>query len=67
MQLAWLSLLPPIIVIGAVYFTQRLNLSLMLGIISAALIATQGNVITALFLCGQEVVTHFTDMDNIYM
>ncbi len=67
MQLTWLSLLPPIIVIGAVYVTQHLNLSLALGIASAALIATQGNVISALMLCGEKCVTHFTDLDNIYM
>ncbi len=67
MPLTWLSLLPPIIVIGSVYLTQHLNVSLALGIASAALIATQGNVISALMLCGEKCVSHFCDWDNIYM
>jgi tetracycline resistance efflux pump len=67
MQLTWVSLLPPLIVIGTVCFTHQLNVSLALGIISAALIATQGQVIPALMLCGQKFVTHFSDYDNIYL
>lgn len=67
MPLTWLSLLPPLIVIGSVYFTHQLNISLVVGILSAALIATQGHVLPALLLCGQKFVTHFSDWDNIYM
>lgn len=67
MQLTWLSLLPPLIVIGSVYFTQQLNISLVLGILCAALIATQWQIIPALMLCGQKCVEHFSDVDNIYM
>ncbi len=67
MQLTWLSLLPPLIVIGAVCCTQQLNISLAIGILCAALIATQGNVVSALMLCGQKLVTHFSDVDTLYM
>ncbi len=67
MPLTWLSLLPPLIVIGAVCVTQHLNVSLALGIISAALIATQGQLLPALMLCGQKFVMHFSDVDNIYL
>lgn len=67
MQLTWVSLLPPLIVIGTVCFTHQLNVSLALGIMSAALIATQGQIVPALMLCGQKFVTHFSDCDNIYL
>jgi tetracycline resistance efflux pump len=67
MPLTWLSVLPPLIVIGAVCLTQHLNISLALGILSAALIATQGQVFLALLLCGQKFVTHLSDWDNIYL
>jgi Na+/H+ antiporter NhaC len=67
MPLTWLSLVPPLIVIGSVYFTHQLNISLVVGILSAALIATQGGVIPALLLSEQKFVTHFSDWDNIYM
>lgn len=67
MQLTWVSLLPPLVVIGTVCFTHQLNVSLALGIASAALIATQGQIIPALMLCVQKFVTHFSDYDNIYL
>lgn len=67
MQLTWVSLLPPLIVIGAVCITHQLNISLALGIVCAALIATQGHVFSAAMLCGQKFVTHFSDLDNIYL
>lgn len=67
MDLTWISLLPPLIVIGAVCITHRLNVSLAVGIASAALIATQGQMIPAIMLCGQKIVTHFSSCDNIYI
>lgn len=67
MQLTWLSLLPPLIVIVVVFFTHQLNISLVLGILSAALIATQGDIMPALMLCAQKFITYFSDSDNIYL
>jgi tetracycline resistance efflux pump len=67
MQLTWVSLVPPLIVIGAVFVTNQLNISLALGIIAAALLVTQGQIIPALMICVQKFVTHLTDSDNIYL
>jgi tetracycline resistance efflux pump len=67
MDISWVSLLPPLIVIGAVCITHQLNISLAIGIISAALIATQGQIFSAIALCGQKFITHFSDWDNIYL
>ena len=67
MLLTWVSLLPPLIVIGAVCITHRLNVSLAFGIASAALIATQGQMMPAITLCGQKFVTHFSSWDNIFI
>ena len=67
MELTWVSLLPPFMVIAAVCVTHRLNISLALGIASAALIATQGRIFSAIILCGQKFITHFSDYDNIYL
>ena len=39
--------------------TQQLNVSLTLGIVSAALIATQGQVMPALMLCVAEIYYAF--------
>ena len=67
MQLTWVSLLPPLVVIGAVCILHQLNISLALGIVCAALIATQGQVVPALLLCMQKFVAHFSDCDNMYL
>jgi Na+/H+ antiporter NhaC len=67
MELTWVSLLPPFMVIAAVCVTHRLNISLALGIASAALIAAQGRIFSAIILCGQKFITHFSDYDNIYL
>ena len=67
MSLTWISLLPPLVVIGAVCITQQLNISLAIGILVAALIATQGQIMPALILCAQKGIAHFSDIDNIYL
>ncbi len=67
MQLTWLSLLPPLIVIGAMVMTQQLSISLMIGIISAALIAAQGQLVPALTLCAAKCIDHFSDIDMIFL
>lgn len=67
MYLTWLSLLPPLVVIGAMFITHQLNISLMIGIASAALIVTQGHMLPALQLCGQKLIEHFSDVDMIFL
>jgi tetracycline resistance efflux pump len=65
MQLTWLSLLPPLIVIVVICITQQLNFSLIIGIICAALIVTHGQLLPALVMCGEKFVAHISDGDNI--
>jgi tetracycline resistance efflux pump len=67
MHLSWLSLLPPFMVIIAVFFTHQLNISLAIGIAIAALIATHGHLLPAITMCSQKLITHFSDIDNIYL
>src|SRR5437868_9234683 len=67
MYLSWLSLLPPFMVIVAVFFTHQLNISLAIGIVTAALIATHGHLFPAITMCSQKLITHFSDIDNIYL
>lgn len=67
MQLTWLSLLPPLIVIGTMIVVRHLNASLIIGIISAALIATHGHIFPALQLCGKKLIEHFSDADIIFL
>jgi tetracycline resistance efflux pump len=67
MQLTWLSLLPPLVVVGAVCITHHLNLSLVMGILCASLIVTHGQLLPALMMCGQKFVNHVSDSDYIYL
>lgn len=67
MDATWVSLLPPLLVIAVILVTQQLNISLAIGILSAGLIASQGNIIVALRLCLEKFITHITDIDNIYL
>ncbi|HLJ31191.1 MAG TPA: hypothetical protein VKU36_02025, partial [Candidatus Babeliales bacterium] len=67
MSLTWISLLPPLVVISVVCFTQQLNISLAIGIMVAALIAAHGHPMAAVVLCGEKLSTHFFDSDNIYL
>lgn len=63
----WLSLLPPIIVIISVLITKRLNTSLGLGIITAALITTHGNLSKAGLFILQRTGEHLRDVDQLYI
>lgn len=67
MYVSWLSMLPPIIVIILMLFTQRLNFSLIIAIITAALIATQGNISSTLFLIKEKIIEHFSHADMILL
>ncbi len=63
----WLSLLPPFIVVIAVLITKRLNISLGLGIITAALITAHGNLSKAGLFILQRTGEHLRDVDILYM
>src|SRR5215813_3742844 len=67
MDLTWLSLVPPLAVIGVMFFTRHLNISLFIGILTAAIIATQGQIIPAFWMCGEKFIAHFSESDNIYL
>lgn len=61
------SLLPPLLVIVAIFITHRLNISLLLGIFSAALIASSGKIMDAVNACIKKGIIHFSDVDNLYL
>ena len=67
MPYTWLSLLPPLIVIVSVLITRKINIALLFGILSAALIVAQGNLITMSSLTMHRTFEHLTDIDNIYL
>ncbi len=67
MPYTWLSLLPPLIVIISVLITRKINIALLFGILSAALIVTQGSLITMGSLTMSRTFEHLTDIDNIYL
>jgi len=67
MNPSWLSIAPPLIVLVSVCITRRLYLSLIFGIISAALIATRGIPLEAAHLLNTRIVQQITDKDNIYI
>lgn len=67
MQNSWLVLLPPFIVLLCVFFTRRLNISLVAGIIAGAFIATDFSLTQSLYLTSQRLFTTITDRDYLYM
>src|SRR5579863_5580125 len=67
MNLTWISLLPPLIVIVTMIATKRLNISLGIGIISAAIIVTNGQLAPTGALLWERTLAHFTDISNIYL
>lgn len=67
MQSTWLVILPPIIVLINTFITKNLHASLLLGLLSAGLIATDGNPINTLLLCGKRLYEHITTLDNVYL
>lgn len=51
----WIVTLPPLVVIITVLLTQRMLLAFLLGILSSALIVTQGNPVQAVLLSLQKI------------
>ncbi len=64
---SWLTLLPPAFVILGAIITQRIHPALLLGIASAAFIATSGNFMLAGQLGFNALFQTATDIDNIYL
>ena len=46
----WIVILPPLLVVAGVLLTKRMIPSFIVGILSAALIATKGNLLKAVLL-----------------
>ncbi len=67
MLLSWLSLVPPLAVVAAVLLTQRLNLSLILGIVIAAVIATDGSLIGSGHLIIARLWQQVTNIDALLL
>jgi len=63
----WLVLLPTIIVLVSAFTIKRLLLSLSLGIISAALIATDFSIVKIFPLIGTRFWQKIADLENIYI
>lgn len=51
----WVVTIPPLLVIATVLITHRMLFSFLLGIVSAALIVTNGNVVAASYLALQKL------------
>lgn len=65
--LTWVSLVPPIFVVICACISHRLNLSIFLGIVTAALIVMDGNCVTATTLITQRAWEYVTNKDTIYL
>ncbi len=63
----WFILLPPLIVLLSAFIFQRLNLSLALGILSGALIASHGNIQASALLALKRLLAQITDPDYLYL
>lgn len=60
-------LIPPFVVLATAFITRKLNTALILGILSAALVASSCNPMTALPLAAIRVFNQLTDPDYLYL
>ena len=67
MQLTWLSLIPPLIVICSAAIIRKLNTSLLIGIIAAGFIATHWSAPEALTLVANRLWGRLYDADNLFL
>lgn len=67
MQTNWLVILPPCIVLITAFITRHLNASLLLGLLVAAGIATQGNIPALIMHLGTRLYEHITSLDSMYL
>ena len=64
---SWIVLLPPFIVFFSVFVTQRLNVSLFLGILSAAAIVGNFNPISTFKITAHRLVQQASEIDYLYL
>ena len=67
MSNTWIVLLPPILVLGCAAFSHNVILSLVLGIASAALIATDFSLISSIILTKNTLIAKALDPNNLYL
>jgi tetracycline resistance efflux pump len=67
MEISWLSLVPPILVVTTALIIKNINLSLFLGILSASLIVTDWSITTAGALLAGHAKTQFMDIEKLYL
>ncbi|HLB93694.1 MAG TPA: Na+/H+ antiporter NhaC family protein [Candidatus Babeliales bacterium] len=63
---SWPVVLPPIVVLVIAFVTKNILLSLGLGVLSASVIATNGNILQALSLVLTHLKNLLLDPDNLY-
>jgi tetracycline resistance efflux pump len=63
----WLSLTPPLLVILIASWTRKINKGLVIGILTAGLIACDGSLTQAGALIGERIAEHFQDVDALYL
>jgi len=67
MELTWLSLLPPVVVVISALITQRLNPSLFLGAVSACVVGANFCLSKAATLLVKHGWSTLRDLDNLYL
>lgn len=67
MHATWTSLLPAFIVLISAFVIRRLNPSLLIGIITATLIASNFNIARTVSLTFMRLKDQVTDLDNLYL
>lgn len=67
MEISWLSLIPPLVVIFSAALLKNINVSLFIGIISASLIAMNGSLSQTIGLIGIRSWEQFVDIDKMYL
>lgn len=63
----WLSLTPPLLVILIAGLTRKINKGLIVGIITASLIARDWSFTNAVGLIGERFTEHFQDISALYL
>jgi Na+/H+ antiporter NhaC len=64
---SWLSLLPPLLVLVSAFITKNLTRSLLLGIVCAAFILTNGSLGDTVTSIGTHFFDHISDPDRLYL
>lgn len=67
MENSWLSIIPPLLVIIGAYVTKRLNVALLLGIFTGALIAAQGSFEKTISISINRFILQLCDTEKLYL